>query len=247
MTWLSVARMSERGGRQRNEDATGFSVIEDLGCFVLADGAGGYSGGEVASDVVVNQVVAYFLANPRADAELAREVLSVAQASLADARQAYPQYPEMNTTITSLILDGEQRLAWWSYIGDSRIYLFRNGSSRPLTTDHSILQSMKDAGFFSGELRGNPKRSMLYAAVGSEDLPQKVGNEEPFAIENGDAFLLCTDGFWESVEEPDMEASLQQAKTPAEWLDGMVARIAQPAAAGQDNFSALAVWVNGGA
>jgi serine/threonine protein phosphatase PrpC len=243
MMKLSVAQRSERGGRERNEDALGFCGNETLGCFVLADGTGGYEGGAVASESVVQRVLKQFSATPRIGLAEAGALIDVAREALQETRGIYPQFPDMDTTIATLMLDTEQALAYWSALGDSRIYLFRSGRARTLTTDHSVLQTMIDAGIFSGELRGNSKRNLLYAAVGSDEIPEHVVCEKPLLLRSGDIFLLCSDGLWESVDEETMEALLQHSNTPGEWVDSMLRAVPDPEAPEQDNYSALAVWV----
>ncbi|MCL1826155.1 MAG: serine/threonine-protein phosphatase [Betaproteobacteria bacterium] len=243
MMRLSVAQRSERGGRVANEDAVAFCANETQGCFVLADGTGGHEGGALASNTVVKQVLIHFSAMPNVGEESAGMLITVARGALSDVRRRYPQFPEMNTTIATLVLDVEQGSAYWNYLGDSRIYLFRNGRARSLTTDHSILQSMIDAGFVTGALRGNSKRNMLYAAVGCDEMPEHAVRDEPLALQPGDAFLLCTDGFWENVDEGIMEEALREAKTPEQWIDDMMEEIPDPLSPDQDNFSAMAVWI----
>ncbi|MDR1662268.1 MAG: serine/threonine-protein phosphatase [Azoarcus sp.] len=243
MMRLSVAQRSECGGRERNEDATGFCANETLGCFVLADGTGGYEGGAIASESVVQQVLKHFSAAPQVDQAAIGASIEVAREALQEARATHPQFPDMDTTIAVLMLDTERELAYWSALGDSRIYLFRSGRARTLTTDHSVLQSMIDAGIFTGELRGNRKRNLLYAAVGSEEVPDRVVCGKPLALRSGDIFLLCSDGLWESIDEETMEALLQQTETPEEWTDEIMKAVPDPESPEQDNYSVLVVWV----
>ena len=243
MMRLSVAHRSECGGREANEDAVGFCANETQGCFVLADGTGGHEGGALASGTVVKEVLTYFSATPKIDGDSSGTLLSVAREALFEVRKLNQQFPEMNTTIATLVMDTERGIAYWNSLGDSRIYLFRSGRAHCLTTDHSILQSMIDAGFFTGELRGNCRRNMLYAAVGSEELPERAIQDEPFLLQTGDIFLLCTDGLWENISEDIMEEMLRQAKTPEQWIDDMMDEVPEPYAPELDNFSALAVWV----
>ena len=243
MMRLSVAHRSERGGREANEDSVNFCANETQGCFVLADGTGGHEGGALASSSVVKQVLSYFSATPKIDDDSASTLMTVAREALSDVRKQYPQFPDMNTTIATLLLDAERGVAYWNSLGDSRIYLFRSGRAHSLTTDHSILQSMIDAGFFTGELRGNCKRNMLYAAVGSEEMPEHAVHDDPFPLHPGDVFLLCSDGFWENVSEDIMEEILQEVETPEEWIDDMMDEIPDPYPPDLDNFSALAIWI----
>jgi serine/threonine protein phosphatase PrpC len=243
MMRLSVAHRSERGGRVANEDSVNFCANETQGCFVLADGTGGHEGGALASDTVVRQVLSHFSATPRIDEDSASTLMAVAREALSDVRKQHLQFPDMNTTIATLLLDAERGIGYWNSLGDSRIYLFRSGRAHSLTIDHSILQSMIDAGFFTGELRGNCKRNMLYAAVGSEEIPEHAIRDEPFPLHAGDVFLLCSDGFWENVSEDIMEELLEEAETPEEWIDDMMDEIPDICTPDLDNFSALAVWI----
>lgn len=240
---LSIAHCTETGGRENNQDYVGFCANERMGCFTLADGAGGYQGGEVASRAVVREVLRSFQEAPAVRCAKPDWAIGVAREALERARTLHPDCREMNTTVATLLIDTEAAQATWCQLGDSRIYLFRNGRARVLTHDHSILQAMMDAGFVRGELRGRGDRTALYAAVGSGDTPPTALCEAPLALMPGDAFLLCSDGFWEVLDEADMEEALKGATLPEEWVKGMLARIAQPAAVGMDNFSAIAVWV----
>ena len=245
MMRLSVAKRSERGGRKANEDVGEFCANETQGCFVIADGTGGHKGGAIASNMVVKHVLTHFSSAPRIDACSINTLMLVAREALSNTRKLHPEYPEMNTTIATLMLDAERACAYWNYLGDSRIYLFRSGRAHSLTIDHSVLQSMIDAGFATGDLRGNCKRNMLYAAVGCDAVPERAVRDEPLALQPGDIFLLCTDGFWESIAEDTMEAALREAASPKQWIDDMMRKVPEPDSPGQDNYSAMAIWVGG--
>jgi len=244
---LSVAHCSETGKRESNQDAVGFCANEQIGCFVLADGAGGHSGGEKASQAVVAGVLSAFRAAPAARCMEAVWLIAVARDALSAARKRHPICPQMDTTMAALLLNTEAAYATWCQLGDSRIYLFRQGRARKLSHDHSILQAMIDAGLMqSSHLRGHKNRNTLYAAVGSPDTPSTAVCRVPFAITQGDAFLLCSDGFWDALPEALMEEALAQAKTPEAWLKRMQEHIHKGLEGDKhdmDNFSALAVWV----
>jgi len=243
MMRLSVAQCSHRGGRASNEDYLGFCANETVGCFVLADGTGGYSGGAFAAETVVKEVLAFFSSSPEVSHNTIEGSITTARQALAQARQQRPDFKTMNTTIATLMIDTRQPRAYWSHLGDSRIYLFRNGRARALTSDHSLLQSMIDAGLASGGTRGKSERNTLYAAVGSGEVPERAICEVPVELFEGDAFLLCSDGFWEVVGEEMMETQLLYAASPEQWIENMVKHFPEPETEDQDNFSALAVWV----
>jgi len=245
MMHLSVAHCSEAGKRESNQDAVGFCANEQIGCFILADGAGGHAGGEKASQAVVGEVLHAFQAAPAVRCMEAVWLIAVARSALAKARKRHPICAQMDTTMAALLLNTEAACATWCQLGDSRIYLFRQGRARKLSHDHSVLQAMIDAGLIQSNCRGHKNRNTLYAAVGSPDTPPSAVCDAPLAIMQGDAFLLCSDGFWDALPEALMEEALAQAQTPEAWLKCMQAHIKrlQRDAEDMDNFSALAVWV----
>jgi serine/threonine protein phosphatase PrpC len=239
---LSIAHCSEPGGRESNQDFLGFCANEYIGCFALADGAGGYEGGAEAARAVVLEVLRCFQAAPVARCMDAAWPIEVARGALASARERHHGYDKMNTTVAALLINTEEERATWCQLGDSRIYLFRNGRAHKLSHDHSVLQAMIDAGFVPGNSRERQYRNELYAAVGSPDTPPTAVCDAPLRVLSGDAFLLCSDGFWDALHETAMEEALRSAATPEEWVKRMLACIERPCEADRDNFSALVVW-----
>ena len=92
-----------------------------------------------------------------------------------------------------------------------------------------------------GALRG--LGAALVAALGIDDEVEPHTVAQAVPLEPGDAFLLCSDGWWGALDEAVILRSLSDADTPEEWLDGMQQRIEAQAAPRQDNFSAIAAWV----
>lgn len=240
---LSVAKFSHRGGRSANEDYLGFCANDSIGCFVLADGTGGYQGGAQASEAVVKHILDVFAIQPSVTPDMIQASLGLAKEALNAVKRQHPEFRHMNTTVATLMLDVQCATSYWSHLGDSRIYLFRHGRARLLTRDHSVLQSMIDAGFARGSSRGNSERNTLYASVGSAEIPQQAVSADALTIESGDAFLLCSDGFWESVDEASMESTLRLSDSSDQWIDKMVRTIATIDDGSRDNLSAMAVWV----
>lgn len=240
---ISVAKYSHKGGRTINEDYLGFCANDAIGCFVLADGTGGYEGGAQASEAVVKHILDVFALTPSVNAQTNQASIELAKEALDCVKKKHPEFTHMNTTLVSLLLDVDRVAAYWSHLGDSRIYLFRTGRAHLLTKDHSILQSMIDAGFAHGSSRGNVERNTLYASVGSLEVPQDAIAKEGLTLQSGDAFLLCSDGFWETVDEATMESCLHKSNGSQEWLDLMVGTIEDLASVDKDNLSAMAVWV----
>jgi PPM family protein phosphatase len=241
---LAFGTLSRTGGRERNEDACGYWTNERGSCFVVCDGAGGHKGGALASEVAVRAVLTEFARDPRFDRERMVEVLAHAEIALHDAKLQHADLPNMSATVAMLVIDSGQDFAFWGQLGDTRVYLFRRGRAHLLTQDHSVAQSLVDAGYAEDrDTRKHPQRSVLYAALGMEGGASPNIPEHALSIEDGDAFLICSDGFWEPIFEQDMEQSLARADGPEQWLVSMAHKVAEKSTSNHDNYTGLAVWI----
>ncbi len=240
---LEISVLSKPGGREPNEDACGFWTAAGACFCVVSDGAGGHGGGDVASKIAVQTVLAHFQAEPRCVATAIEEALRLANAAIILQQAGETRLAGMRATATVLALDTARETAAWAHLGDTRLYCFRNGRIIVQTRDHSVVQRMVDAGYLAQDrLRTSNQRSRLFAALGNaEDFAPTMG-ESGFAVRGGDAFLLCTDGFWEYVDETVMEEALASATSPEAWLRSMESQVLLRGSPEQDNYSALAVW-----
>lgn len=239
---LKISVLSNAGGRTVNEDAYG-CWSGSTACFcVLCDGAGGHKGGAVASKLAVEQALAWFRLHPVCSVESVTQAIEAANAAIVDAQQKMPEYGEMRATIVALALDSEQGTAIWGHVGDSRLYCFRGQRIISQTRDHSVLQGMVDAGYMQLEdLRSSPQRSVLLAALGDARSLEPCIRPSAFAVADGDIFLMCTDGFWEHLDEAGMERALLAAESPQAWLSQMEGEVRALGGRQQDNYSAVLV------
>jgi PPM family protein phosphatase len=240
---LGVTALSRPGARTTNEDACGFLSHEGICFCVVADGAGGHRGGATASKIVVSRVLTWFRDNPVCEAQAVHQAILAANHAVLVEQRRDPQLADMRSTVVVLAVDTNHRLATWGHMGDSRLYLFRNGAVERRTSDHSLAQQLIDTGYVSAEdLRGSFQRARLYAALGDPDAPAPTVQSPPVAIREGDAFLLCSDGWWDSVEQDSIIAALRRASSADDWLRAMEREIVDRRRPGQDNYSSLAVW-----
>lgn len=239
----SMAVLSKVGGRQRNEDACGYSVSEAMTCCVLSDGAGGHGGGDVASRTAVESVLQSFEQAPQVSAGKAERMLHEANQQVILGQGGDQTLQDMRATLVLLLFDQREGMAVSGHIGDSRLYLFRGGQMAFRTRDHSVYQSMIDAGYIKPENASAPvQRTVLTGSLGGEEGFTPDIQPVPRGIQEGDAFLLCSDGFWEYLEVSDMEACLMMATSAQDWLDRMEARLLSRKKSGHDNYSAIAIW-----
>ena len=244
MLKIEIAARSEVGGRSRNEDDLRFGQSEASCYVVLADGAGGHRDGAMASALVVRTIAAHMQDAVQVTPELLSAWVRDAHAALGEHQPGDTGQGRMHATVVLLWIDAGSQLALWSHVGDSRLYMLRRGRVCHVTRDDSVVQQMVDAGFITPEeARTHPSKNHLVSAMGIEGAIEPHTVDEPQAIRDGDAFLLCSDGWWETLDALRIEELFAQAHSADQWLGLMYAEVAGAARAGQDNFSAVAVWV----
>ncbi len=246
MLALEVAYLSETGGRPYNEDACGHWHTPGELCCVLADGAGGHGGGATAARLVVQRMLQGFADHPALDGQSLQRLVRDTNRAVIAARVPDTERENMHATVVSLVLDFVGHRAHWVHAGDSRLYWFRGGRVLAQTRDHSLVQSLVDAGVITEQqMRSHPNRSELRSALGTDESQLEVsGGDAADAVAAGDVFLLCSDGLWEYVTNQRLEATLAQSASPAEWLDALEREVTGAAAnkSSHDNFTALTVW-----
>lgn len=232
---------TNQGGRENNEDYICFDYSGDFGVWVLADGLGGHNSGEVAS-----RLAATLITNEmKVVCDLSdKKILQVIEKAnrLLITEQANPDYKGMRTTIASAyVKDGQFQYA---NVGDSRVYYFKNGCLYRQSKDHSVSQVAVGLGEISqADIRFHDDRNKLLKVLGdTEDLGiQKLDPVIP--VEPGDAFLLCSDGFWEYVFETEMEIDLVKSSSPEQWMEFMIKRLLLRVSGNNDNFSAICCFI----
>lgn len=247
MLALELAIRSDQGGRSYNEDACGHWQSESQLCCVVADGAGGHGGGDVASRLAVRHLLTAFASSPTHEGPALATLVRLTNDHLLASRAPGPT-ADMHTTAVCLVVDAADHTAHWAHAGDSRLYWFRAGQLRARTRDHSLVQSLVDARMLNeSDMTSHAQRNELLSALGmsADDLLVSAENP-PVEIEAGDAFLLCTDGYWEYVEDAFIASALVAADSPDAWLARLAAQVVQATRSkpSHDNFSALAVWVS---
>ncbi|WP_348063205.1 protein phosphatase 2C domain-containing protein [Roseateles sp.] len=248
MLAMEVAILSEPGGRKTNEDACGHWHSKRHLCCVLADGAGGHGGGDVASRLAVQHLLAAVQAHPDDCGSQLAELVRQTNQTIIDRRQAGTRMADMHSTVVCLVVDFMEHRAYWSHAGDSRLYWFRNGRLNGRTLDHSLVQGLVEVGLVEADaLRHHPKRSELRSALGARPDELDVSTlPGPAEVAAGDCFLLCSDGLWENLDDRDLQATLANSPSPRAWLDELrrVVMVATQGKPGHDNFSAIALWLS---
>ena len=237
---MVFSRLSNPGGRAVNEDCVGTAVFGDSFCFAVADGLGGHGGGDAASQAAVEAVCGLFAESGYSDAFFDR-AFSLAQEEIVRQQQEGSRLHQMRTTLVVLVLHGGK--AFCAHVGDSRGYLFTRGKMKFHTVDHSVPQMLATLGEIREEdIRFHPDRNRLLAVLGDREEAPVPSVRKPVRISGFQAYLLCTDGFWELIDEREMLRLLQQSDTPEQWLSAMEQVILANGDENMDNYSAIAVF-----
>lgn len=236
------AMRSREGDRKRNEDCIRMTEKEGEYFFALADGLGGHGKGDEASRIATEQACRIF-EQAIAHTDCREDAFQSAQKRILAEKKRKGLYSSMKTTMVILHLDADY--AEWAHVGDSRLYVFKNHRVEIRTKDHSVPQMLVLNGEIKeSEIRHHPDRNCVLRALGGEDENCSCDFSEAYSLGRSCAFLLCTDGFWELIEERDMEQTLKKALSPAQWLDEMEKIVLKNGQeVNMDNYSAVAVWV----
>ena len=237
---LDMGSISSPGGRNTNEDYADFLQLDEVACWVLADGLGGHRGGDVASKVVVESALTSFRLNPEVSTEAVESHVQHAQAALLERQREEPAIAQMRSTMVILVSDG--RNAVWGHVGDSRLYYLQGGSLAARTKDHSVVQALVDAGEVPADAQGRHEdRARLLRVLGENGDLRPTILERLQPLYRGDGFVLCSDGFWESLGDTEIELDLAGSETAEAWLSRLERRIRPRVQDGSDNFTAMAI------
>jgi PPM family protein phosphatase len=244
---VQIASRSLVGARDHNEDDLRTGQHDGLAYAVLSDGAGGHKNGALASDLVVRMVSLALQSLPDGlSAPALHDAVHDAHELLLNQQRGAADRERMHATLVALWIDANHAAAVWSHVGDSRLYLLREGAVRHVTRDDSVVRQMVEAGLLTPEAaRNHPRKSHLVCAMGVESNFVAHTIECAFALQAGDAFMLATDGWWDNLTHADIEHSLVESESPDHWLSRMEALIRAEGRVDQDNFSAIAVWIGG--
>lgn len=201
--------------RQRNEDR--FYAKGPL--LIVADGMGGYTGGEYASTMVVDTIVDVIEKADIITVDVLREAILEANRMVFEKSQSYKELEGMGTTAVVAYVKEDTLL--WAHVGDSRLYIYDDSQLRRMTNDHSMVQELVNAGTITeAEVIHHPKRNMLTRAIGVYDTVEvDTGMVE---VHEGERILLCSDGLSGYIEESRIEEILSEESSESRVLEDLV-------------------------
>lgn len=238
----------KQGGREYNQDYLKFTAESDGACLVVCDGLGSYYGSEVASRICATHVVEAFGQVKAVDPERAvkpeycQSYIQAAHNRVVDEKERNPKIRSSCTTVACVATDFKTTVI--SHIGDTRVYLFKNNKLHFQTKDHSLSQISVEMGKIPlRDIRSDKDQNKLTRVLGSDYYIPPDCDIYNTPLKPGDAFILCTDGFWEYVYEEEMEADLAASANPDEAIARMEQRLLARVNKYNDNYSAIVAMV----
>lgn len=240
-------------GMKRNHNEDNFLLLPDESLFCVADGMGGHASGEVASKIAIDELSEFFRLTARDndatwpykmdktrnyDENRLATGIKLANVRIFEKASSEQKLRGMGTTIVTVYFTGT--VVYVGHVGDSRVYFHRAGVLRQVTEDHSLLNDyMKARKLTPEEIEAFPHKNVIVRALGMKDTVQvDVGRVEP---QEGDIFLLCSDGLSGMVPDPMIQETLTKVST----LDAACTQLIEMAnaAGGNDNVTCiLARW-----
>lgn len=206
---------------------------------IVADGMGGASAGEVASEMAIRIIPELYFNSSKPPAVALKEALESASSSIHGAAQTDPELRGMGTTCVAISIIGSE--VYLAYVGDSRLYLLRQNAFYQLTEDHSVVVEMVRQGVLTREqARHHEERNVLSLSMGGRPEITASHWESPMTVREGDRLLLCTDGLHDLVADSEMQSIITDS--PAhEAVKNLIA--AAKREGGHDNITAALVHV----
>lgn len=247
---LVFAQRTDTGlQRQSNEDSAISVQPEDArvmaskgALFIVADGLGGHTHGELAGQLAVNTIRdAYYQQESASPLTALRLAIEQANKSLYEKNLAEsPQLEHnkiMGTTCVAAVVRGDT--LYVANVGDSRVYIIRGGQARQVSLDHSVVARLVREGELTREQASDhPDRNKIYRCLGAHEVVETDTFSEK--LQAGDLLLLCTDGLWELIADQDLAGIVQQHK-PQESVQLLIDRANE--LGGRDNITAVVVQV----
>jgi serine/threonine protein phosphatase PrpC len=242
---FSIYQESRRGARKSNQDRIAYSYGREALIMIVADGMGGHLHGEVAAQIAVQFVIEAF--EREAKTKLADPFMFLIK-SITNAHHAIVGYAVANkledtprTTCVACVV--QDSIAYWAHVGDSRLYLIRNGRVQAQTKDHSRVQMLVDAGRVREEaVAAHPDRNKIFNCLGG-DTPPQVDISRKTALRTGDVALLCTDGVWGPLKSRGICTALAGTPDIMKVIPQMLDQAETRAGKDCDNLSVVAmIW-----
>ena len=216
--------LSEAGTKAENNDYFGYVLLDNYAIWAVADGFDEEEGAKVAARIAVESAIEYFMLRPRFNYDVIKEMMDYANLKVKEKQEETQKYSLMHTSL--LIIISNYNSILYGNIGNTRFYHIRGGYIISQSRDDSIAQLLVDEEALNiSDMRFHRQRNDLLQAIGDFGKIKTNIIKKPVELMEKDVFCLATVGFWENIDEHDMENDLSRFEDKKQWLNSLEKRI----------------------
>ena len=216
--------LSEAGTKAENNDYFGYVLLDNYAIWAAADGFDEEDGAKVAAKIAVESVIEYFMLRPRFNYDVIKEMMDYANLKVKEKQEEAKKYSLMHTSL--LIVISNYNSILYGNVGNTRFYHIRGGYIVSQSKDDTIAQLLVDEEALNvSDMRFHRQRNDLLQAIGDFGKIKPNIIKSPVELMEKDIFCLTTVGFWENIDEHDMENDLSRFEDKKQWLNSLEKRI----------------------
>ena len=235
--------LSEAGTKVENNDYFGYVLLDNYAIWAVADGFDEEEGAKVAARIAVESVIEYFILRPRFNYDVIKEMMDYANLKVKEKQEETQKYSLMHTSL--LIIISNYNSILYGNIGNTRFYHIRGGYIISQSRDDTIAQLLVDEEALNiSDMRFHRQRNDLLQAIGDFGKIKPNIIKKPVELMEKDVFCFTTVGFWENIDEHDMENDLSRFEDKKQWLNSLEKRILASLRDNIENYTIAQVEVS---
>lgn len=234
--------LSEAGTKAENNDFFGYVLLDNYAIWAVADGFDEEEGAKIAAKIAVESVIEYFMLRPRFNSDVIKEMMDYANLKVKEKQQETQKYSLMHTSLLIIISNYSSIL--YGNIGNTRFYHIRGGYIVSQSRDDTIAQLLvEEEALNISDMRFHRQRNDLLQAIGDFGKIKPNIIKKTVELMENDIFCLTTVGFWENIDERDMENDLSRFEDKKQWLNSLEKRILSSLRDNIENYTVAQVEV----
>lgn len=233
---------SEAGTKNKNNDYFGYIQLDNYAIWAVADGFDEEEGADVAARLAVESAIEYFMLHPGFNIEIINEIMSYANLKVREKQTETERYSLMHTSF--LIVISNYNALLYGNIGNTRFYHLRNGYVISQSSDDTVAQLLVgEEALNTGDLKYHRQRNDLLQAIGDYGKIKPNILKTPVILQEKDTFCLTTIGFWENIDEKEMEVELSRYNEGKKWLVSLEKKVIATLRDNVENYTFAAVGI----
>ena len=233
---------SEAGTKNKNNDYFGYVQLDNYAIWAVADGFDEEEGADVAARLAVESAIEYFMLHPEFSREIISEIMSYVNLKVREKQTETERYSLMHTSF--LIVISNYNALLYGNIGNTRFYHLRNGYVISQSSDDTVAQLLvEEEALNTGDLKYHRQRNDLLQAIGDYGEIKPNILKTPITLQEKDVFCLTTMGFWENIDEKEMEVELSRYDEGKKWLVSLEKKVIATLRDNVENYTFAAVTI----